>query len=215
MRLLVLVGLGCSMAIAGTPGVTFHKDVEPVVQRHCQGCHRPGEAAPFSLLTYKDARPWAKSIRQAVLTRKMPPWFAGPAYGHFANDRRLSPSEIETINAWVEGGAPEGDPADAPRPLAFTDDWTIGKPDLIVEIPRDFSVPVQGTIEYTWFAVDPKLTEDKWIEKGEVRPGTRAVVHHALVFARPPDRSFSTNSCREACRSHLTKSNPGRDPKRT
>jgi hypothetical protein len=203
------------MAVAAAPGVTFHKDVEPVVQKHCQGCHRPGEAAPFSLLTYKDARPWAKSIRQAVLTRKMPPWFADPAYGDFANDRRLSPSEIETINAWVEGGAPEGDPADAPRPLAFTDDWTIGKPDLIVEIPRDFSVPVQGTIEYTWFAVDPKLTEDKWIEKGEVRPGTRAVVHHALVFARPPDRSFSTNSCREACRSHLTKSNPGRDPKRT
>src|SRR5262245_10360450 len=155
------------------PGVTFHKDVEAVLQKHCQGCHRPGEAAPFSLMTYKEARPWAKGIREAVQLRKMPPWFADPAHGRFVNDRRLSPAEIATIVSWVDAGAPEGDPADAPTPVQFANDWKIGKPDLVIELPVEFEVPANGTINYTWFAADMKLTEDKWIAKLEVRPGNR------------------------------------------
>jgi hypothetical protein len=188
--ILVFLVLAVSQLLAGAQSVTFHKDVEPLLQKHCQGCHRPGEAAPFSLLQYKDARPWAKAIREAVQLRKMPPWFADPAHGKFANDRRLSPAEIATIRAWVDQGAPEGNAADAPPPLSFVDDWKIGTPDLVVELPVRFPVPAEGTIDYTWFASDMKLTEDKWIEKIEVRPSDRTVVHHALVFARPPESKF-------------------------
>jgi hypothetical protein len=179
------LAIAACAAFGATP-VTFHKHVELVLQKHCQGCHRTGEAAPFSLMTYKEARPWAKSIREAVKLRKMPPWFADPAHGQFANDRRLPQNDIDTIVAWVDAGAPEGDPAEAPKSVAFAQDWKIGKPDLIVELPVEFPVPASGTIDYTWFATDMKLLEDKWIEKLEVRPGDRTVVHHALVFARPP-----------------------------
>jgi hypothetical protein len=187
----VLLAVAVSQLAAAT--VTFHKDVEPLLQKHCQGCHRPGEAAPFSLLQYKEARPWAKSIREAVQLRKMPPWFADPAHGKFVNDRRLSPADIDTIKAWVDQGAPEGNPADAPPPVPFIDDWKIGKPDLVVELPVTFPVPADGKIDYTWFAADMKLTEDKWIERIEVRPSDRAVVHHALVFARPPGSNFKAD----------------------
>ncbi len=182
----LLVAFAVAHVAAQTRAVTFHKDVEPLVQKHCQSCHRPGEAAPFSFLHYKDARPWAKSIRAAVLLKRMPPWFADPAHGKFANDRRLSLAEIDIFKAWVDGGAPEGNAADAPPPLTFVDDWRIGKPDLVVELPVSFQVPADGKIDYIWFAADMKLTEDKWIEKVEVRPSNRTVVHHALVFARPP-----------------------------
>src|SRR3984957_20013487 len=109
---------------APTP-VTFNKEVLPILQKRCQDCHRPGESAPMSLLDYKDARPWAKSIRQAVLTKKMPPWFADPHYGKFANDRSLSQAEIDTIVAWVDGGVPEGKATDAPAPRQFVEGWNI------------------------------------------------------------------------------------------
>ena len=98
------------------PAITFHKDVLPVLQKNCQSCHRPGQIGPFSMLTYKETRPWAKAIKQAVVTKAMPPWFADPQYGHFNNDRSLKESEITTIAAWVDRGAPEGDPALAPPP---------------------------------------------------------------------------------------------------
>src|SRR3954452_20663523 len=134
----------CVVALTGVWGLTaapvpkettFHKHVEPVLQARCQTCHRPGEAAPMSLLTYQEARPWAKAIKEAVLIRKMPPWFADPAHGQFANDRRLSQDEIATLAAWAAGGAKEGDPKDAPKPLTFAEGWTIGKPDAVVEMP--------------------------------------------------------------------------------
>jgi hypothetical protein len=111
MRLLTLAAV-LAMGATAAPipaSVTFNKDVLPILEKRCQDCHRPGEAAPMSLLNYKDARPWAKSIRQAVLTKKMPPWFADPHYGKFANDRSLSEAEINTIVAWVDGGVPEGE----------------------------------------------------------------------------------------------------------
>lgn len=174
------------MLVAQAPPVTFHADVAPVLQKRCQGCHRPGEAAPFSMLTYKDARPWASAMKRAVVSRQMPPWHAEPSIGHFANDRRLSASEIETIVRWADGGAPEGDPAKAPAPLAFLEGWNIGQPDRIFEMPEPFQVPADGTIDYQWIVLPTGLDKDMWIEGLEVRPGDRSVVHHVIAFYRKP-----------------------------
>lgn len=188
----VSVSLFAASTFAATnpKNVTFYKEVLPVLQKRCQECHRPGEAAPMSLLTYKEARPWAKSIKNAVLARKMPPWFADPAHGSFTNDRRLSPDEIETLTAWADTGAKEGNPKDAPAPLTFSDGWTIGKPDAVFEMPNDFKVPATGTVDYTWIIVPTNFTEDKWVEKVEVRAGNRSVVHHIVMLARPPQSPY-------------------------
>ena len=183
LALSVLSGLSAAPPPKET---TFHKQVEPVLQARCQSCHRPGEAAPMSLLTYQDARPWAKAIKEAVLVRKMPPWFADPSHGQFANDRRLSQEEIDTLTSWVDGGAKEGDPKDAPRPLTFTEGWAMGKPDAIVEMPTAVEVPASGTVDYTYIVVPTGFTEDKWVEKVEVRPGAKSVVHHIVMLVRPP-----------------------------
>ncbi len=188
MRLGVLVLYGAWMASAAPAPkeATFHKHVEPVLQARCQNCHRPGEAAPMSLLTYQEARPWAKAIKEAVLVRKMPPWFADPKHGQFANDRRLSQDEIDTLTAWVDGGAKEGDPKDAPKPLVFSEGWAMGTPDAVVEMPTAVEVPASGTVDYTYIVVPTNFTEDKWIEKVEVRPGAKSVVHHIVMLVRPP-----------------------------
>jgi hypothetical protein len=164
---------------------TFSKDVAPILQQHCQTCHRPGEAAPFSMLTYKDTRPWASSIKEAVSLHKMPPWFADPHYGKFANDRTMPQHDIDTLLAWVAAGAPEGNPKDIPKPLNFVTGWNIGKPDLTVSMPAKFEIPATGTIDYQYLLVPLNLTEDKWIKGAEVRPGNRALVHHVIAFVRP------------------------------
>ena len=166
--------------------VTFHKDVEPLLQAHCQGCHRPGEAAPMSLLKYDDARKWGAAIKEAVALRKMPPWFADPAHGKFANDRRLSDEQISTITRWVDTGRKEGDPKDAPKPLTFAEGWAMGTPDAVVEMPNAFEVPAKGTVEYAYIVVPTGFTEDKWVKTVEVRPGDRSVVHHIVMLVRPP-----------------------------
>jgi hypothetical protein len=173
--------------------VTFHKNVEPVLQARCQNCHRPGEAAPMSLLTYQDARPWAKAIKAAVMLRKMPPWFAD-SHGEFANDRRLSQDEIETLAAWVDGGAKEGDPKDAPTPISFSDGWAMGKPDLVVQMPVAYEVPASGTVAYTYFVTPTNFTEDRWVEQVEVRPGNKPVVHHIVLIVRPPGVKYLSNA---------------------
>lgn len=169
---------------------TFYKDVAPVFEKHCQECHRPGEIAPMSLLTYQEARPWAKAIKEKVLTHEMPPWFADPQVGKFANDRSLSQAEIDTLVHWVDAGAPSGNPKDGPAPLSFTEGWTIGKPDLILDTGVDFQVPAKGTIDYTYFVVPTGFTEDKWIKDIEVLPGNRNVVHHIVLYARPKGSRF-------------------------
>src|SRR5215212_5367816 len=147
------VALGsCLVALAATPipmgatppddvaPVTFTKDVLPILQKNCQTCHRPGEVAPMSFLTYKDTRPWAKAIKTAVLDRQMPPWFADPGYGHFKFERRLSDADLKTLSDWADNGAIEGDSKDMPPAITFQDGWNI-KPDLIIEMPKDFNVP--------------------------------------------------------------------------
>jgi mono/diheme cytochrome c family protein len=174
-------------AMAATPysTVTYNKDVLPIMQKNCQSCHRPGEIGPSSFLTYQSTRPWAKAIREAVLTKKMPPWFADPRFGHFANDRRLTDADVKTLVAWVDAGAPEGDPEDMPPPIEWRDGWNI-KPDVVIGMPKPYNVPARGTIEYTYFVVPTGFTKDTWVIDAEVRPGNRRVVHHGSVHIRPP-----------------------------
>src|SRR5580692_10229808 len=192
------IGLLLGMAAMAAPPsssttVTFNKDILPILQKHCQGCHRPGELAPMSLLTYTDARPWAKAMKTAVVTEKMPPWFADPNYGHFANDRRLSKTEIDTLVAWADNGAPEGDAKDAPPPRTFQDGWNI-KPDMIIEMPKDFHVAATGTINYQNILVNAHFTEDTWVVAAEMRPGNPKVVHHMRAIVRPPGATWLANA---------------------
>ena len=127
----------CICQTPNPPGVTFTKDVAPILQKHCQTCHRPGEAAPFPLLTYEQARPWAASMKRVVKQKMMPPWFADPSYGHFANDRSLTEKEISTILAWVNAGAPQGDPADMPAPpLSATSRHIQCSKEHLIQSPR-------------------------------------------------------------------------------
>src|SRR5258708_33499233 len=167
--------------------VTFYKDALPILQQRCQDCHRQGEAAPMAFDTYAHTRPWARAIREAVLTRRMPPWDADPTVGRFANDLRLTQREIDTLAAWVAGGAKEGRAADAPPPRVFSDGWNIGTPDLVLEMPAEFSGLGNEAVQYQHFVVPTGFTEDRWIERVEVRPGNRALVHHIGVFLRPPE----------------------------
>jgi mono/diheme cytochrome c family protein len=170
---------------AAAAGPTFYKDVLPILQANCQSCHRPGEIAPMPLLTYDQARPWARAIKTATASRQMPPWFADPAYGHFANERRLSTRELETIAAWVDGGAPRGSEADAPPPLTFNDGWNI-TPDMVIEMPKPFELPATGTVNYKYIVVKANFTEDLWVSAAEMRPGNSKVLHHGKVWVRPP-----------------------------
>jgi mono/diheme cytochrome c family protein len=171
---------------ASASGPTFSKDVAPIFFRNCTNCHRPGEIAPMSLLTFKDARPWAKSIATQVAKGAMPPWHADPAHGAFLNDRRLTDAEKDTIVKWTNSGAPEGNPADMPAAPAYATEWTIGKPDAIFSMQEDYPIPAEGRIAYQYFEVPTTFTEDKWIQAMEVRAGDPAVLHHVLVYARAP-----------------------------
>lgn len=196
MRPIVLTaGLGAVIAAAGpnTSTVTFNKDVLPILQKNCQTCHRPGEVAPMSLLTYGDARPWAKAIKAAVATRKMPPWFADPGYRQIANERKLTAGEIDTLVAWADSGALEGDPKDAPAPLSFTGGWNI-KPDIVVEMPKPIELPASGTINYKYVLVKTNFPRDMWIRAAEMRPGNPKVLHHGKVWVRPPGSEWMRNA---------------------
>ena len=140
----------------------------------------------MSLMTFKDARPWARSIREKVLDGTMPPWHADSQHESFKNDRRLTKKDLDTIVAWVDGGTAEGNPKDLPKPPQFTDGWQIGKPDVVLTMPREYNVPAEGVVNYQYFIVPTGFTEDKWIQAAEVRPGNRAVVHHVIVFVLGP-----------------------------
>lgn len=171
---------------ADPSGVTFSRDVAPLLQKHCQECHRPGEAAPFSLLTYQQARPWAKAMKEAVLMKKMPPWYADPRYGRFSNDRSLTQDEVNMIAAWADGGGREGDPGDLPPKIEYADGWSIPKPDVVYQFPRAYQIPAAGTIEYQKVIVPSGFTEDKWVQFAEARPEDRAHVHHMILYIREP-----------------------------
>jgi peroxiredoxin len=184
---------GCPIERSSKPEraneVTYSREVARVIQNRCQECHRPGEIAPFSLLTYEDARKRTKRIREAVLEERMPPWHADPRYGQFSNDRRLTPRERDTLLAWIDQGAAEGDKKELPAPRPFTDGWKIGQPDRIFAMATEYKVPATGVVDYQRFVVDPGFKEDIWVQAAECRPGNREVVHHILVYILAPGRS--------------------------
>ena len=183
-RILVLAA-ACVFTL-GAREVTFSHDVAPILYRRCVSCHHPNDVAPMSLVTYKDARPWATAIKEAVLKRKMPPWFADPHFGKWSNDARLSDEEIQTLKTWVESGSPEGNPKDTPPAPTFTNGWNIGTPDVVISIP-EHKLTATGPDEYTYVTVPTNFTEDKWVVAAELRPGNRRVVHHAHVFVVTDD----------------------------
>ncbi len=169
---------------------TFSKDVLPILQKNCQTCHRPGEIGPMALLTYEQARPYARAIKRATESKKMPPWFADSSLQHYSNDMSLDASDIATLGAWADAGAPEGNPADAPPARQFADGWNIvgpGKaPDAIIQMREPYQIPAQGTIEYTYIIIPSGFTEDTWVTAAEIRPGNRALMHHAVLYLRTP-----------------------------
>ena len=182
--LVALLGLP-SAALAADAPVTFTRDVAPIFNKSCVECHRPTMFAPMSLTSYDEARPWARSIKQRVVSGVMPPWGADTPHGMFRNDPRLTAKEIETIAAWVDAGAPKGDDKDLPPLPKFADGWTIGTPDAIFTMDEEFTIPASGTIPYKYFKASTNLTEDKWIQAIEIHPSARAQVHHVLAFTQP------------------------------
>jgi len=179
--------VGCPVTAKGavakpvTTKVTYYKEVMPILQNHCQECHRPNAVGPFALTNYKQAVNWADDIKSYAQEKKMPPW--KPVAGaDFHNDRRLTEQQIATLAAWVDGGAPEGDPKDAPKPKEFVDGWHLGQPDLIVTVPEEFTVGASGRDIFRCFVLPTNLDEDKYIIGFEVKPGNNRVVHHTLNF---------------------------------
>ncbi len=164
--------------------VTFHHDVEPILQKHCQSCHRPGEIGPMPLLTYQQVRPWAKAIRDAVLTRKMPPWFADPHLGSFRNNPSLTETELRVMRDWANGGALEGPRAESPPSREWPNGWQIATPDLVVTMPKPFSVNAESAVDYQYFVLPVGLADDRWVRFVEIRPGERRLVHHAVLYVR-------------------------------
>ena len=169
--------------------VSFNKDVASIFYKNCAECHRANDIAPMALMTYKESRPWARSIKEKVLNREMPPWSPDPKYGEFSNDHRLAQKDIDTIVAWVDQGAKEGDPKDLGQTPEFTttDGWRLGKPDAIFDIGKDFTVKpgMPDTIEN--FIVPTNFKEDKWVTSAEILPGNRKVVHHVIAFIQTPE----------------------------
>ena len=177
---------GGATAAAQDLSVTFNRDVLPILQKNCQTCHRPGEVAPMSFVSYKDARPWAKAMKVAVASRKMPPWFADPQYGHSLNDRALKQSDIDTIAKWADTGALEGDPKTAPPAVQWPEGWQI-QPDVIVQGPN-FDVPAQvknNVIEWVSVTIPSGFKQDTWITSVQIRPEHPAVAHHICLGFNP------------------------------
>lgn len=173
-----------SSAAAGQP--TFYKDVLPILQSHCQSCHRPGEIAPMPLETYAQVRPWAAAIREQTTQRKMPPWFADPCCGHFSNNPSLSAEQIATLAEWASCHAPAGDPGDAPPKPNWVQGWNIHQPDIVFKMPQPKQIPAEGDVAYQYAIIPTHFKEDRWVSMSEIRPSNRSVVHHAVAYIREP-----------------------------
>ena len=195
MGLIALAGRGWTQNAPMAPGVaektkTFYRDVLPILQRHCQSCHRAEGIAPLPFETLGQTRPVASAIRRATQDKTMPPWFAEAGIGRFSNDPSLSAEELATIAAWADGGAPAGAVTDAPPPVKRVESWSIARPDVILQMPRPVALPGQGEIDYTYEIVPTHFTEDRWVRVAEILPSARANVHHAVVYVRPPDSNW-------------------------
>jgi peroxiredoxin len=185
--------IGRAPRVAKQGPITFSKHIAPLLQKHCQECHRPGQIGPMPLLTYDDATSWADTIREVVREERMPPWYADPRHGKFANDRRLLAEERKTLLAWLDQGMPRGADKDLPPPKKFAEGWRIGIPDVVIPMPREFDVPAEMPrlgVPYKHFVVQTNFPEDRWVERAETRAGAPDVVHHILVFVVPPGQKF-------------------------
>jgi peroxiredoxin len=184
---------GCLIArtkqTASVTKITYTNQIARLLQKNCQECHRPGEIGPFSLLTYRQAKGWADMIQETVRDGRMPPWYADPQYGKFANDRRLAKEDKATLLAWIDQGCPKGEDKDLPPPKQWHEGWWIGKPDAVITMQEDFTVPADAGktgVPYKYFTVPTNFTEDKWVQAAEARPGNRAVVHHIIATVSAP-----------------------------
>jgi hypothetical protein len=169
---------------------TFYKDVLPILEEHCQSCHRLGEIGPMPLETYAQARPYASAIRELTTLRQMPPWFADPCCGHFSNNQSLSNEQIATLAAWANAHAPAGSASDAPPVRRWEAGWNIDRPDLILQMPRAKQIPAAGDVAYQYVVIPTGFKEDRWVRMSEIRPSNRAVVHHAVAYIRPPSSQW-------------------------
>jgi hypothetical protein len=169
---------------------SFYKDVLPILQDHCQTCHRTGQIAPMPLVTYQDARKWSAEISRRTTAKEMPPWFADPKIGHFSNDPTLTAAQIATLAEWSHAGSRAGNSADASPPRKWAAGYVIPQPDLIVAMPRPVAIPARGDVDYTYEIVPTGFTEDRWVQMSEIRPTSRQHVHHAVVYIRPPGSTW-------------------------
>ncbi|MBI2823621.1 MAG: redoxin domain-containing protein [Planctomycetia bacterium] len=172
--------------------VTYSNQVARILQNNCVECHRAGQIAPFALTNYDEVAGWADMIEEVVREQRMPPWHADPKFGKFSNDRSLSEQDKKALYAWVKNGAPEGNPADLPKPITYPETWQIAEPEQVVYMDdKPYAVPAEGTVEYQYFMVDPGWTEDKWVKASECLIGNRSVVHHVFVFAISPENPLA------------------------
>lgn len=166
---------------------TYSKHISRLVQAKCGECHRAQGIAPFSLNSYRQVKGWSKMIKEVVHQRRMPPWGLEPGVGKWANDPSLTENEMAMLDAWIENGMPRGDAADMPEPLTFADDWSIGTPDIILEMPEEVTIPATGVIDYAMYSTDTNFEEDMYFSALEVLPGNRKVVHHIIIFVIDPN----------------------------
>jgi len=185
----ILVGfMAVSIGMAAEPDPTFYKDVLPILQKNCQSCHRPGQVAPMAFLTYQNVRPWAKAMKVAVASRKMPPWFADPQYGPYLNDRSLAQLDIDAITKWADAGAPEGDSKEAPPPVQWPEGWAV-QPDIVVDGPTTEvpATPRNNVVEWITVVVPTRFTKDTWVSSVQIKPEYPAVTHHICIGYVPHD----------------------------
>ena len=188
MRILP-VGTALALFTTSAMAETTWREVQPLLQRRCVQCHQIGEVAPMPFTTYRQVRPFAKAIRQAVLQKSMPPWHAEPGAHSWRNDRSLSQQETSTLVAWVDAGAPEGNPSEAMKVTKASAVWKLGKPDRVVKVPG-FDVPKSGQLMYSFLIVPLRLEKDTWVRAAEFRIDQRALLHHMNAFVRPPGSSY-------------------------
>jgi len=171
----------------GAKDVTFSKDVAPIFYKNCAVCHKPNDIAPMSLMTFKESRPWARSIKEKVINREMPPWSPDPQYGEFTNDHRMSQKDVDTVVAWVDQGAKEGNPKDLPVAPEFArGGWEVGKPDAVLEMQEEHTINPNDPDNYINFFIPTNFKEDVWIQAAEIQPGNKRVVHHVIAFIQSP-----------------------------
>jgi hypothetical protein len=181
-QIAILGAMACMGAFSAGNPPTFTAQIAPIIFDNCASCHRPGESAPFALLSYQDVKKRGPLIAAVTASRYMPPWHAAPGYGDFIGEHRLTDQQIATIKQWVDSGMPEGDPAKLPAPPKFTEGWQLGTPDIVLTMTEPFEVPASGPDIYRNFTIPMNTPENKWVKAVEFRPSARKVVHHALFF---------------------------------